>query len=332
MENPETQKPTNEDRFTDEDRKRVVQRLQEVQNVRLTLQEGKRLFHDATNKHYFILGGSGLWHGIQSAILPSLLKAGDGKLVIAKKYRTRMDICAGVLGDFVANIGLLPRRMDGGVNFHLVVEDEGLGILEMPDYVLKTISTIPLASEDSREESRHEAGSVVNAQVQDSEQEPEAVSHADVQAKLIRVGNYLGYRTYTPDRGKKSTYGELGDLCTEQSVPDDFLAKKKIDDIRYIDVIWFNESGVPTHGFEVEHSTDVTKGLLRLYQAFGASIKMFIIAQEEKRGRFKSEREKEPFRKIRDRYIFKNYRELDEFFEAVKTYRNMHKRFMTETE
>ena len=97
-------------------------------------------------------------------------------------------------------------------------------------------------------------------------------------------------------------------------------------------MIWFNDDGLPTHGFEVEHSTDVTKGLLRLYQASGISIKMFIVAQEETRNRFERERGKTPFKKIRDRYIFKNYRELDEFFESVKASSNLRKEFMNESD
>lgn len=314
-------------RFVKEDRKRVVAGLQERYNVRLTLKDKRRTFCDETGKCYFIIGGTGTWHAITAAAMPGLLKAGDGALVIAKKYNNRIDVGVGALGDFVANINLLPRKKDGAASFHLVIEGDGLGIREMPDYFLNTFFPIPLTGEDSREEPTPKVGRV-NTPVQESE----AVSHADVQAKLIIVGNYLGYRTYTPDRAKKSTYGELGDLCSEQSVPDKFLAKQKIDDIRYIDVIWFDDEEKPTHGFEVEHSTDVTKGLLRLYQASGVSMKMFIIAREETRGRFERERGKAPFHSIRNRYIFKTYHELDAFFESVKTFSNLRKRFMNETD
>lgn len=314
--------------FTGEDRKRVVERLQEVQNVRLTLRDGRRLFCDEAGRYYFVLGGSGMWHGIHAPVLSGLLKAGDGMLVIAKKYHTYIDVCVGPLGDFVNRIHLLPRARDGAAHLHLVNEGDGMGIEEMPGFFLNTDFNIPLAGASSHEERQRKVGRIVNVQVR----EPETVNHTDAQAKLILVGSYLGYRTYTPDRKKNSIYGELGNLCSEQSVPDEYLAEKKIDEIRHIDVIWFNDDGLPTHGFEVEHTTDVTKGLLRLYQASGVSIKMFIIAQEDTRAKFERERDKAPFRKIRDRYIFKNYRELDEFFESVKVSSNLRKRFMNESE
>ena len=62
-----------------------------------------------------------------------------------------------------------------------------------------------------------------------------------------------------------------------------------VDTVKFIDVIWFDDEGFPTHGFEVEHATDITKGLLRLYQVHKLKIKMFIIAAEDNRGKFERE-------------------------------------------
>lgn len=312
--------------FTSDDRTRVLERLQEVQKTRLTPADKRRLFRDDAGKHYFVIGGTGTWHGIGAPAMPALLNAGDGALVIAKKYRTHIDVCVGPLREFVANFHHLPRKKDGAATFHTVFEGDGLRIQEIPGVFLNLAFNIPLGGAETHEERLRKVGRIINIQVQ----EPETVSHADAQAKLILVGSYLGYRTYTPDRSQKSIYGMLGELCSEQSVPEEYLAKKKIDEIRNIDVIWFNDEGLPTHGFEVEHTTDVTKGLLRLYQASGLSIKMFVIAQEETRGKFERERKKDPFRKIRDQYIFKNYQELDEFFESVKISSNLRKQFMNE--
>ncbi len=319
-------KLTESDRSTKDARKRVVERLEEVQNTRLTPVQGRRLFRDEAGKHYLVFCGGGTWHGISQSSLPTVREAGDGALVVAKKYKTRIDVCIGALGEFVKNLGRLPQKKDGAATFHITVEEDGLSVDEIPGYFLNTAFHIPLGGANSHEERLRKIGRIINIKVQ----EPETVSHADAQAKLILVGSYLGYRTFTPDRSQASAYGALGELCSESSVPDDYLGKKKIEEIKHIDVIWFNGDGLPTHGFEVEHSTDVTKGLLRLYQASGISIKMFVIAQEETRGRFERERQKAPFRQIRDKYIFKNYRELDEFFESVKQSSNLRKKFMNE--
>ena len=95
-------------------------------------------------------------------------------------------------------------------------------------------------------------------------------------------------------------------------------------------MIWFDDEGFPTHCFEVEHSTDVTKGLLRLYQVHKLRIKMFIIADESNKRRFEKELIKNPFNKIKEGYIFKNYNELDDFFESVKKFTQAQKQFLND--
>lgn len=122
----------------------------------------------------------------------------------------------------------------------------------------------------------------------------------------------------------------MGDLCSEIEIPQDYIPQKQIDNIKYIDVIWFDEDGFPTHAFEVEYSTDVTKGLLRLYQVKKLKIKMFIIADESTKGKFQKEINKSPFHKIKEEYIFKNYQELDEFFNSVKHFTNLQQQFLNE--
>jgi hypothetical protein len=92
-----------------------------------------------------------------------------------------------------------------------------------------------------------------------------------------------------------------------------------------IDVIWFDDEGYPTHAFEVEHTTDITKGLLRLYQTHKLRIKMFVISNQK--NKFETEVSKMPFVKIKNEFIFKNYDELEAFFESVKKFKEMKDNF-----
>jgi hypothetical protein len=169
-----------------------------------------------------------------------------------------------------------------------------------------------------------EISKIINIEIADDT----PLTHSDIEAKLILIGSYLNYRTYTPDRGKNSIYGNLGDLCSEKEVPIESIPKISIDKVREIDVIWFDEEGYPTHAFEVEHSTDVTKGLLRLYQIHKLRIRLYIIAEEDKRAKFEKEVNVNPFYKIKEEYIFKNYQELDEFFESVKRFTKIQEKFL----
>ena len=55
---------------------------------------------------------------------------------------------------------------------------------------------------------------------------------------------------------------------------------------------------------------------------------MFIISDENNRGKFRREIKKSPFHKIQQEYIFKNYEELDEFFESVKNFTKSQETFL----
>ena len=120
----------------------------------------------------------------------------------------------------------------------------------------------------------------------------------------------------------------MGDLCTENSLPEGSIPSLSYDTIKFVDVIWFDDEGYPTHAFEVEHTTDITKGLLRLYQVHKLRIKMFIISEEDNKRRFNREVAKSPFAKIKKEFVFKNYDELDEFFQSVKEFSQMQEKFL----
>ncbi|MBF0228950.1 MAG: hypothetical protein HQK63_05070 [Desulfamplus sp.] len=156
------------------------------------------------------------------------------------------------------------------------------------------------------------------------------LSHSDIQAKLLLIGSYLNYRTYTPDQSKFSAIfnKQLGELCSEKRIPVESIPSLSIETVKFVDVIWFDEEGYPTHAFEVEHTTDITKGLLRLYQIYKLRIKMFVIADESNRQKFNREIVKTPFTKIKNEFIFKNYNELDDFFQSVKYFSKLQEKFL----
>jgi hypothetical protein len=54
----------------------------------------------------------------------------------------------------------------------------------------------------------------------------------------------------------------------------------------------------------------------------------YIIADETNKIKFEREIKKSPFHKIRQDYIFKNYQELDEFFESVKNFAQIQEKFL----
>lgn len=148
----------------------------------------------------------------------------------------------------------------------------------------------------------------------------EQMTHEEVEGLLLHLGNLLGFDTYTPDKSSKTRGGEvLGNLCTLKKIPTFIGFPEILDTVKQIDVIWFKER-YPKYCFEVEHKTDVTKGLLRLYQVKDIRASLFIVAPSSKRSKFDSEIRKAPFSKIKEHYIFKTYTELLELYDSAQKF------------
>lgn len=314
------------EKFTDEDRKMVIKELERIQKVKLRqVKPSRKLYIDENGLPFLICGGREDWHGVTENAMNELnnLKK-EGAFVVVKKFKSKMEIHVGSLSLFISNQSQLVKTRNGGVQFHCVMTEDGLYLLEIPDLYCNKVSEILFPNHKKDLSRLKEISKIINIEVDDDI----PLTHSDIQAKLILIGSYLNYRTYTPDRGKQSIYGTLGELCSEKEIPADSIPKLSVETVRYVDVIWFDDEGYPTHAFEVEHTTDITKGLLRLYQIHKLKIRMYIVAEEESRIKFNKEVQKNPFLKIKQEYIFKNYQELDEFFESVKNFTQVQEKFL----
>jgi len=155
---------------------------------------------------------------------------------------------------------------------------------------------------------------------------PKIDSHEAAEAALLTIGNLLGYDTYTPDASRTYDGKKLGELATLAELPD-FAGKKVMDSARNIDVVWMKEEW-PEYFFEVEHTTGVTPGLLRIYQAAKTGANLFIIGPSGLLKKFQREVEKYPFHQIRDKYHFRSYEQLLLMYSAVTSYRKVSDEFL----
>lgn len=123
------------------------------------------------------------------------------------------------------------------------------------------------------------------------EQEAESsTDHTRLQHLLARMGSSMGYDVFVPaaDR-RKSWKGEsiesLPNLVTELKLP---LIPEALRIVREIDVLWL-DSGAVVAAFEIERTTSVYSGLLRMSDLLALqpnlSIDCFIVAPDEKRDR-----------------------------------------------
>ncbi len=160
--------------------------------------------------------------------------------------------------------------------------------------------------------------------------EIEIQNHATAQRALIELGNLLGFDTYLPpeDRGRIVNGIKLEEIAALKEIPQ-FTHQRLLDTVKHIDVIWFRDEW-PIFCFEVEESTDVTKGLLRLYQIRQLNMTPIIVGQENKRSKFQAEIEKDPFYNIKTRYKFIPYEELAKILEISKRFFELKKKLLGE--
>src|SRR5262245_24920143 len=86
------------EKFLPKDQEAVVGQISRIQRTTLKpVPPSRKFFVDTDGKFYCVFGGTGDWHGISGNLMNHLRSHQTNTLlVIAKKYRTRIDICVGV--------------------------------------------------------------------------------------------------------------------------------------------------------------------------------------------------------------------------------------------
>ena len=153
-------------------------------------------------------------------------------------------------------------------------------------------------------------------------------SHALLQGMLVELGNMLGYDTFSADAKPQYRDTTIGELATLDTLPD-FTSKRILKTARLIDVIWM-EDEAPVCCFEIEHSTDVTKGLLRMHQLAHFQTQFFIIATEGTRKKFETEISKSPFYQNQERYYFRSYEDVEALYNQTKRFVTKRDEFLNE--
>ena len=136
----------------------------------------------------------------------------------------------------------------------------------------------------------------------------EKFTHAYYQGLLIEIGHYKQSATYVPPQDQHHLFldKQLGELTDYRIIPQftyDFILRKA----RTIDVIWFNERNMPTHFYEVEHTTDIKNSLSKFYELQDFWASFFIVANSHRENEFKDKISASIFLPIRSRVGFITY-------------------------
>jgi len=122
----------------------------------------------------------------------------------------------------------------------------------------------------------------------------ETVTHSEIQWRLLDLGAKMGFNTWAPrsDRGKQFNGNTIHDIPTLlEALPTQFDAITN-QTVENIDVLWLNGNAIIA-AFEVEHSTSIYSGLLRMSDLLtmqpNLNIKLYLTAPDERFTKFKRE-------------------------------------------
>ncbi|MBA3848756.1 MAG: type II restriction endonuclease [Opitutus sp.] len=149
---------------------------------------------------------------------------------------------------------------------------------------------------------REESASALKAHRRSAEEEQ---SHTEIQGMLRDLGRALGFHVWVAanDAGRAWGGGRLGDGCLE-SLPPALAGGPASDAIRLIDVIWLQrESGALAAAFEVEHTTSIYSGIVRLLDLAGSAPAeavrgLFLVAPDAREGEVRAQIARPAFRHV----------------------------------
>lgn len=136
----------------------------------------------------------------------------------------------------------------------------------------------------------------------------EQFNHAYYQGLLVEIGHFRNSSTYVPPQDQQRIFidRKLGSITDHKAIPQfthDFLLRKA----RTVDVVWFNERKMPTHFYEVEHTTDIKNSLSKFFELQDFFSKFYIVAGQYRENEFKDKINASIFSAIKDRVNFLTY-------------------------
>lgn len=161
-------------------------------------------------------------------------------------------------------------------------------------------------------------GIVAETRSNQSSAEVQEFGHTYYQGLLLTVGKLKHFNCWSPnqDRNKKCLNTTLGSLRTLDEIPHftyDHLVRRSAT----IDVIWFNQRGLPNSFFEIEACTDIQNSLLKFNDLQDFHARMLIVSSPKRRREFEAKLKYSAFRDIAGRVNFLACDSLVEQYERL---------------
>jgi type II restriction enzyme len=149
-------------------------------------------------------------------------------------------------------------------------------------------------------------------------------THTEVQGWLRDLGFALGFTVHVAANDRSCTWGQgrLGEGCLEE-LPAAIASAPGAEAVRLIDVLWLDKGACVVAAFEVEHSTSIYSGIVRLLDlALGGPTQairgLFLVAPDDREEQVRAQVNRPAFRGIAALQVrFLPYGELERNREAM---------------
>jgi type II restriction enzyme len=162
----------------------------------------------------------------------------NGMIRIVKEHRTSLSNDLGAIGGLLFDIGQKRYAAPPIGSDSIKRAEWEADLAKVRDFSAKEKK----ASEEARESDR---------------------THTEIQGWLRDLGSALGFKVWVAanDRSRPFMSGRLSDGCLGE-LP--MSVANSGDAVALIDIIWFSPEGKPAAAFEVEHTTSIYSGIVRL--------------------------------------------------------------------
>nr|WP_061022293.1 hypothetical protein [Bradyrhizobium sp. CCH5-F6] len=150
------------------------------------------------------------------------------------------------------------------------------------------------------------------------------LTHTEVQAWLRDLGLALGYRVWIAanDRGRPYNGATLAAGCIDR-LPPSVEEAAGAESIRLIDVLWIDAASRVTAAFEVEHTTSIYSGIVRMLDLalssdLHATGGLFLVAPDGRENEVRNQLRRPAFSRVADLQVrFLPYGELERNKDAI---------------
>jgi hypothetical protein len=209
---------------------------------------------------FYRLDGTGHWSGLVRSS-PTKYDPADGAIIAAALREAAASPGPGSPVD--------PKQLERSANLYKLRTKAGNEEIEA------VVSVPPADEEDASQEERPSEGP----------------THSEIQWRLLDLGSQIGLKVWAPKSDRNKTWGgkRIGDVPNLlECLPNQFdrVTNKTIENI---DVLWLSGQTI-VGAFEVEHTTSIYSGLLRMSDLItmqpNLDIKFYLAAPDERYGKF----------------------------------------------